>query len=48
MDPSIANEPSGLDDEEETVFYAMPVGRSRPEDQAAEEAFYAFVRDDSL
>ncbi len=44
----MANEAFGLDGVEETVFYAMPVGRIRPEDQAAEDAFYAFVRENDL
>ena len=48
VDPPAANEAFGLDGEEETVFYAMPVGRIRPEDRDAEEEFYAFVREDEL
>ena len=48
VDPPAANEAFGLDGAEETVFYAMPVGKIRPEDQAAEEAFYAFVRENGL
>lgn len=48
VDPSVANEAFSLDGREETVFYAMPVGRIRPEDQAAEEEFYAFVRENEL
>lgn len=46
--PQIANEAFSLDGREETVFYAMPVGKIRPEDQQAEEEFYAFVREDGL
>lgn len=38
----------GLDSEEETVFYAMPVGTVHPADQEAEDAFYAFVRQEGL
>ncbi len=48
VDPPVANEAFCLDGVEETVFYAMPVGRIRPEDQAAEDAFYAFVRENDL
>ena len=48
VDPHIANEAFGLDGKEETVFYAMPVGKIRPEDRAAEDAFYAFVRENDL
>lgn len=48
VDPLAANEAFGLDGAKETVFYAMPVGKIRPEDQAAEEAFYAFVRENGL
>ena len=48
VDPPVANDAFGLDGVEETVFYAMPVGRIRPEDQAAEDAFYAFVRENDL
>lgn len=48
MIPPIANEAFGLDGQEETVFYAMPVGKIRPEDQNAEEEFYAFVREEGL
>ena len=48
VDPPVANEAYGLDGEEETVFYAMPVGTIRPEDQTAEDDFYAFVREEGL
>ena len=48
VDPPVANTAFGLDGVEETVFYAMPVGRISPEDQAAEDAFYAFVRENDL
>jgi len=46
--PQIANEAFSLDGQEETVFYAMPVGKIRPEDQNAEEEFYAFLREEGL
>ncbi len=48
VDPRVANAAFGLDGAEETVFYAMPVGRIRQEDQSAEDAFYAFVRENDL
>ena len=48
VDPACANEAFTLDPAEETVFYAMPVGTVRPSDRAAEDAFYAFVRDQNL
>lgn len=38
----------GLDGEEETIFYAMPVGTVNPDDREAEDAFYAFVRQEGL
>lgn len=48
VDPPVANEAFTLDGMEETIFYAMPVGKIRPEDQQAEEEFYAFVREEGL
>ena len=48
VEPHLANEAFGLDGEEETIFYAMPVGAIRPEDQEAEEEIYAFVREQGL
>ena len=48
VDPPVANEAFTLDGQEETIFYAMPVGKIRPEDQQAEEEFYAFVRESRL
>ena len=48
VDPPIADEAFGLDGVEETIFYAMPVGKIRPEDREAEEEFYAFVRENDL
>ena len=48
VDPPVANAAFDLDGAEETVFYAMPVGKIRPEDQTAEAAFYAFVRENGL
>lgn len=48
VDPDCANEGFGLDGKEETVFYAMPVGTINQEDRAAEDAFYAFVREEGL
>lgn len=37
-----------LDGEGEFAVYAAPVGTIRPEDQAAEQAFYQFVQDEGL
>ncbi len=48
MDSPAANEAFGLDGQEETIFYAMPAGKIRPEDPSAEEEFYAFLREDGL
>ena len=48
VDPPTADGELGLDGEEETVFYAMPVGKIRREDKASEDAFYAFVREEGL
>ena len=48
VDPDLANRELGLDGREETVFYAMPVGTVSPEDRPAEDAFYAFVREEGL
>ena len=48
VDPPKANEAFGLDGEEETVFYAMPVGTIRKEDREAEDEIYAFVREEGL
>lgn len=48
VDPEAANAAFGLDGAEESIFYAMPVGTIRREDRAAEDAFYAFVREEGL
>lgn len=48
VDPDLANSHFGLDGVEECIFYAMPVGRVRKEDQEAENEIYAFVRDEGL
>lgn len=48
VDPPSANKAFGLDGEEETIFYAMPVGTVREEDKDAEDEFYAFVREQGL
>jgi SagB-type dehydrogenase family enzyme len=48
VDPPAANGQFGLDGKEETVFYAMPVGTVRREDDEEENAFYAFVREEGL
>ena len=48
VDPGVCNGQLGLDGEEETVFYAMPVGTVTRQDSAAEDAFYAFVQEEGL
>ncbi len=48
VDPPSANRMFGLDGEEETIFYAMPVGTVREEDKDAEDEFYAFVKEQGL
>lgn len=48
VDGPTANRAFGLDGEEETIFYAMPVGTVDPADQEQEDAFYAFVRQEGL
>ena len=48
VDGPLANRVFGLDGEEETIFYAMPIGTVNPDDQEAEDAFYAFVRQEGL
>ena len=45
VDPAPANEALGLDGEEESVFYAMPVGTVDEADRDAEQAFYAFLQE---
>ena len=48
VDGPRANRVFGLDGEEETIFYAMPVGTVDLDNQEAEDAFYAFVRQEGL
>ena len=48
LDAEIANAAFSLDGKEESIFYAMPVGTIHPADKTAEDAFYAFVREDGL
>ena len=48
VDPEPANKALGLDGKEESIFYAMPVGTVKTDDRAAEDAFYAFVREEGL
>ena len=48
VDGPLANRVFGLDGEEETILYAMPVGTVNPDNQEAEDAFYAFVRQEGL
>ena len=42
----LANHILGLDGEEQTIFCAMPVGTVNPDNQEAEEVFYAFIREE--
>lgn len=48
VDGKCADQAFGLDGEEETVFYAMPIGTVRQEDAKAEQDFYAFVKEQGL
>lgn len=48
VDGLLANRMFGLDGEEETIFYAMPIGTVNPANQEAEDAFYSFVRQEGL
>ena len=48
VDGNDANHAFGLDGQEEAIFYAMPVGTITPADQEAEDAFYAFVKEQGL
>ena len=48
VDGPAANLVFGIDGKEETIFYAMPVGTVNPSNQEAEDAFYAFVRQEGL
>ena len=48
VDGPEANQAFGVDGAEETIFYAMPVGTVDEKDREAEDAFYAFVREEGL
>ena len=48
VDGNLCNQLFGLDGGEESIFYAMPVGTVSPDNQPAEDAFYAFVREEGL
>lgn len=48
VEPELSNKQFGLDGVEETIFYAMPVGRIKAEDKPAEDAFYRFVKEEGL
>lgn len=48
VDGPEANRAFGVDGTEETIFYAMPVGTIDEGDREAEDAFYAFVRQEGL
>ena len=47
-EPKLADKEFGLDGVEETVFYAMPVGKISVKDKEAENEFYAFVKEEGL
>lgn len=46
VDTTAANAMFDLDGEEEFIFYAMPVGHIDDANEAAEQAFYAFLKDE--
>ena len=48
VDGPEANRAFRVDGTEETIFYAMPVGTIDEKDREAEDAFYAFVRQEGL
>lgn len=48
LETPYSNDLFGLDGEEETIFYAMPVGTIKMEDEQKEKDFYAFVREEGL
>lgn len=48
VEPEPANKAFGLDGEEESIFYAMPVGTVKNENVKEEAAFYAFVEEEGL
>ena len=48
VDGPEANRAFGVDGKEESIFYSMPVGTVDPKDMEAEDAFYAFVRQEGL
>ena len=48
VDGPEANAMFGIDGVEETIFYSMPVGTVNEANQEAEDAFYAFVKQEGL
>jgi len=48
VDIPYSNKLFGLDGAEETIFYSMPVGTIKPEDEQKEQDFYAFVKEEGL
>lgn len=48
LDSDISDSKFDLDGKEESIFYAMPVGTVRAEDEQAEKDFYAFVKEQGL
>ena len=45
MDSPAASEMFGLDGKEEYIFYCAAVGTVSEENEAAEQAFYAFLKE---
>ena len=48
VEPEPSNKAFGLDGEEESIFYAMPVGTVKDEDAGKEADFYAFLKEEGL
>lgn len=48
VEADTANRAFGVDGAEESIFCAMPVGTVSADNREAEDAFYAFVREEGL
>lgn len=48
VDGTVADQAFSCESEEETIFYAMPAGAISEQDQAEENNFYAFVKEQGL
>lgn len=48
VDGTVADQAFSYGIEEETIFYAMPVGAISEQDREEENNFYAFVKEQSL